>query len=153
MIILSKLKDNNRLRCKVTGMQLNLFNDSWKIPRKTVLSFETYPVIGSHFYIGCEELFQKSTKTVSLNMGWQQVPEIFKTIIKNITDGTMKIREAIALVSENSTVAGEKAPIITSGTTGRDLVDGSESNQNYGSIIQMNRVIRLLILIGIWNRC
>ncbi len=95
----------------VTGMtQLHLFNDSWNIDHeKPFYPFETYPVIGSHFYIGCEELFQKSTDTVTLNMNWQQVPEILRDHYKEyygvlVLPAQKKIRAAIVLLKHETAI-------------------------------------------------
>lgn len=95
----------------VTGMtQLHLFNDSWNIDHeKPFYPFETYPKIGSHFYIGCKELFQKSTDTVTLNMGWQQLPETLENHYKEyygvlVLPAQKKIREVVALLQNETAV-------------------------------------------------
>ena len=95
----------------VTGMtQLHLFNDSWEIDHeKPFYPFETYPEIGSHFYIGCKELFQKSTDTVTLNMNWQQVPEILRDHYKDyygvlVLPAHKKIREAVVLLKHKTKI-------------------------------------------------
>ena len=55
---------------------LHLFSDLSDLDHeKPFYPFEADPKIGDHFYIGCKEIFQKSTDTVILNMKWQQVPE------------------------------------------------------------------------------
>ena len=113
--IYTKLKNikMNRvlLDVEVTGMtQLHLFNDSWEIDHeKPFYPFETYPEIGSHFYIGCKELFQKSTDTVTLNMNWQQVPEILRDHYKEyygvlVLPTHKKIREALVLLKHETAI-------------------------------------------------
>lgn len=75
---LSKFRvDQIAVEVDVRGVQnLILQNDQAIQPAdKPVLPFGSFPVIGANFYIGSEEIFSKSLKSMNVNLEWEDPPE------------------------------------------------------------------------------
>lgn len=76
------------VKVEVTGIKsLAIQNDFSELkPSKPFLPFTNKPVIGSSFYIGSWEVFQKKTETLDLNILWHKLPNTFDDHYSKYTD-------------------------------------------------------------------
>lgn len=76
------------IRVEVTGVKnLTIQNDFSELkPSKPFLPFTNKPVIGSSFYIGSWEVFQKKAETLDLNILWHKLPNTFDDHYSKYTD-------------------------------------------------------------------
>lgn len=78
--IYKDLKDleiiNTEIRVEVTGIKnLIIQNDFSELkPSKPFLPFTNKPNLGSNFYIGSWEVFQKKPESIDLNIAWDKLP-------------------------------------------------------------------------------
>ncbi len=140
--LLSELKvENTEISVDVSEVKnLIVQNDQTVMdPAKTILPFGIIPVLGSNFYIGSQEVFQKKLDHLRLNIDWHGLPIAEEDVI-DVTGLLMdEASQPLAEIAVTELLTGNKTDTDSEGAYSMNVPsNGTLSFEVDGSLIIVN---------------
>lgn len=129
---------NAEIKVEVTSVKsIILQNDFSELnPAKPFLPFTNKPVLGSNFYIGNWEVFQKKPESIDLNIAWHKLPENiegFQGYYKYYVDSydgaeraNSKFKINISYLNNKEWISVNKQATLFTDENGNEITDGAQ---------------------------